>query len=209
MRTLILACISFALIGAESEAEAIKRLAGGKPLPAGNHAITIPDSPKQSISFLSDAEERMVGTVAMSGKATLGEATIDADAGTGTGSITIPAASLSTGVAMRDEHMRSDGWMDTTKFPTIALTDVKLTKVADTVWKVDGTWSMHGVSRPLSTYANIRLVPEIPHFGKDVVRISASFPLDLKEYGLTNPGIGTATVAQVWTVDLSLLALKK
>ncbi|MCE9558716.1 MAG: YceI family protein, partial [Armatimonadetes bacterium] len=37
--------------------------------------------------------------------------------GTGSGTMTIDLSSIDTGIALRNEHMRSSGWLDTEKFP--------------------------------------------------------------------------------------------
>ena len=86
--------------------------------------------------------------------AALGEVTLDAQ-GAGKGSFSVTVADLKSGSTGRDEHIRSGGWLDAEKFPDIKLDVTKLERSKPTVFKMEGTWTMHGVSKPISTWANM------------------------------------------------------
>ena len=45
------------------------------------------------------------------------------------------------------------------------------------------------------------------YMGENLARIRAKFDLNLKEYGLTNPGIGSPAVAETWQVSVTLLGV--
>src|SRR5258706_7210802 len=67
-----------------------------------------------NITFESEADiENIVGTT---NKAT-GEIKADLEKGTGSVSITVTVASMKTGIDMRDEHLRSEMWLNAAKFP--------------------------------------------------------------------------------------------
>ena len=105
---------------------------------------------KQSITFVSEADEVIQGVVAFKGEGALGEAKLNTEAGTGTGSIELAVADLNTGNTDRDKHLVSEGWMNAEKFPNISFTDVTFKKVAPTVYELSGTWTMHGVSKEIT-----------------------------------------------------------
>jgi polyisoprenoid-binding protein YceI len=70
----------------------------------------------------------------------------------------IDAASINTGVAARDNHLRSADFFDVAKYPTITFQSRKVEKAADGRLKVTGDLTMHGVTKevvldvePLST----------------------------------------------------------
>lgn len=208
LRMILLAALTIASTAALSAAD-VASLAGGSPLPAGTHTFTFPNNPKQSISFISDADERIVGTVSFDGSWDLGSLTIDADKGTGSGKAMVPLSHMKTGNTTRDEHMLSDGWLGAKANPSITFTDVKLERVDDTVYKVTGTWTVNGKGVVLSSHANVRFIKKFPRLGENIVRLRTSFDLPLKDFGLTNPSIGSPAVAAVWTAEVTLLGVKQ
>ena len=94
----------------------------------------------------------------------------------------MPIASLLTGHASRDKKMKNHNWLEVEKQKDLILTCKAMTRVKPTVWKVDGTWSMKGVTQPVSFYANVRWIGEMQRVGSKVVRVKASFPLRLKDF---------------------------
>ncbi|TVR44434.1 MAG: YceI family protein [Planctomycetota bacterium] len=185
--------------------EAVAALEGGTPLPAGEHHFTFPSIAKQSISFISEADERIAGVVAFSGEAALGHATFDVNGGSGSASLSLAVADMRTGDATRDEHMWSSGWLDAENHPTITFSDVSLRQRSPTVWEVTGTWTIKGVSREKTSLANIRFIPTFPRFGENIVRVRTSFDIPIKEFGITNAAVGTPAVAEVWQIEVTLL----
>ena len=183
-------------------------LEGGDPMPAGAAKIAFPWIAKQSITATSEAFERMVAQADFSDDthAALGQLTIDAKGG-GTGAFTVKVTDLKTGSTSRDEHLRSGGWLDAEKFPEIKLEITKLERAKPTVFKMEGTWTMHGVSKPISAWANVRYIPELMHLGKDVVRVKAAFDVSLKAHGMTNSDIGSPAVSDTWRVEVVVLGL--
>ena len=60
------------------------------------------------------------------------------------------AASIDTGTAKRDEHLRSADFFDATKFPEISFVSTKVEKGADAgTLKVTGNLTMKGVTKPV------------------------------------------------------------
>jgi polyisoprenoid-binding protein YceI len=195
------------LVAALFAADDLDELKKGSPLPAGQHHFVFPSMAKQSIAFHSEADEEIFGTVAFPDGDTLGTLQLDADTGLGSGSATIQAAWMRTGNDTRDEHMLSAGWLDAASHPTISFSEVKLKRVEGTLYEISGIWTIHGVSQELSSHANVRLVPLMRGIGENLVKVKATFDIDLKAFGLTSPGIGSPAVAQVWQITVSLLGV--
>jgi polyisoprenoid-binding protein YceI len=63
--------------------------------------------------------------------------------------VEIPVASLSTGVAKLDEHMKSPDFFDAAKFPTATFKSTKVTAAGDKKLTVAGDLTIHGVTKPV------------------------------------------------------------
>lgn len=211
---LLLALAPFALAEEASKPSAVPPapagLEGGDPIPAGAATIEFPWIGKQSITATSDAFERMVAQVDFSddAHAALGAIKLDGKGG-GSGAFAVKVADLKTGNASRDEHLRSATWLEAEKFPDIKLEVTSLKQASPTVWHMEGTWTMHGVTKPISAHANVRYLKEMYRLGNDVVRVKASFDVSLTAHGVNAPGIGSPAVSDTWRVDVVLLGLMK
>jgi polyisoprenoid-binding protein YceI len=64
--------------------------------------------------------------------------------------LTIDAASVNTGHAKRDEHLRAADFFDVAKYPTITFVSKKVTKDGPDRLKVTGDLTMHGVTREVT-----------------------------------------------------------
>ncbi len=65
-------------------------------------------------------------------------------------SFTIQAASIDTGNADRDKHLRSADFFDVEKFPTITFVSSKIVPKGNNRFEVTGTLTMHGVAREIT-----------------------------------------------------------
>lgn len=61
----------------------------------------------------------------------------------------IDAASVNTGQAKRDEHLRSPDFFDTQKYPTITFKSTGVKDASDKNAKLEGLLTMHGVTKPV------------------------------------------------------------
>lgn len=190
------------------DAKVIDALEGGKPLPNGKQSISFPWIGKQSIMCIGDSVERQIAFVDFSDGSPGKVGTVEvAGAKTATGSFTVPIATLLTGHEGRDKKLKNHNWLEVEKQKDLILTCKSMTRVRPTVWKVDGTWSMKGVTRPVSFYANVRYIGEMARVGSKVVRVKARFPIALKDFEIVNPAVGTPAVAATWDVDVVLLGV--
>jgi polyisoprenoid-binding protein YceI len=186
-------------------------LEGGTPLPDGAWNITFPWMVKQSVSFVSDAPvERMIGAVNFSDPGTkpLGTVSLDGKGG-GTGSFTVTLADVSTLSSERDEHLRSEMWLDAKKFPEVSYTITKIEKLKPTVVRVTGLWKMHGVEKEISALANVRFIEKMDHFEAPagIARLKTRLSVSLKAFGVDNPYVGSPAVADAWDVEMVLIGV--
>lgn len=205
---LLAACGGDVQAGPEDDAKTIAALEGGKPLPEGEHTIGFPWIGKQSIMCIGDSVERQIAFVDFTDgtPGQVGQVTVDAE-GVASGTFTVPIATLLTGHASRDKKLKNHNWLEVEKQKDLVLTCKRMTRVRPTVWKVEGTWSMKGVTNPVTFFANVRWIGEMDRVGSKVVRVKATFPLALKDYEIVNPAVGTPAVAATWDVDVVLLGV--
>jgi polyisoprenoid-binding protein YceI len=83
-----------------------------------------------------------------------GMITIDRAAKTGKAEITIDMASINTGVAPFDKHLKSGDFFNTEKFPTAKFVGDKFTFDGDKVTEVAGTLTMLGKTNPVTLKAS-------------------------------------------------------
>ena len=96
---------------------------------------------------------------------------------------TIDVASVDTGVAQRDGHLRSPDFFDTAKFPTATFKSTKVSKTGDG-YDVVGDLSLHGVTKPVTLHMESPSKEQIgmdkmPHRG-----FTATTTLHRQDFGL-------------------------
>lgn len=140
-----------------------------------------------------------------------GSLKFDPKAKTASGKMTVDIASIDTGIPMRNEHMRSEMWMNATKFPnaTFETTSVKHKK-GDT-YTVKGKLTLHGVTKEITTEADIKYIPESDAtrkamFKGDLARVTCNFKVNLKDYGIMIPDMAGGKVAPTMDMRLDVFA---
>lgn len=113
-----------------------------------------------------------------------GEGRVHPD-GTMTGSVTLDAASLSTGNSRRDHRVRSVEFLDTDTHPTMIFKVASATLVGTRELQVEGEFTAHGVTRPLTVHARLGLS------GTHAV-VKAEFELDRRRWGFASSARGSA-----------------
>ena len=71
-------------------------------------------------------------------------------------SLTIEAASLDTGIGMRDNHLRSADFFDIERFPTIAFQSVRV-EASGRRATVMGRLTLHGVTREIAVPVDVQI----------------------------------------------------
>jgi polyisoprenoid-binding protein YceI len=171
----------------------------------------VDESGGSSIQFVSDAPlEKFTGkSTALSG-----EIKVDpSKASQGKADLKLDAASIKTNLALRDEHLRGENWLDAKKYPHAKLTITKISgaeklKPNDiTEVTVAGKFTLHGVTKDISTKAKVRYTPASG--GKDSLRVQASFTVHLEDYKISIPSIVSLKVSPDIVVNVDLKAVAR
>ncbi len=123
----------------------------------------------------------------------------------------IDAASIDTGVEMRDNHLRSADFMDVEKFPKISYRSTGLEVTGDDTFRLHGDLTIRGITRPVVLdveYAGTITDPQ----GANRVGFSAKGEIDREEFGMTwNMAIesGGVLVGKRLKVELEVEAVQK
>lgn len=120
-------------------------------------------------------------------------------------SVNIETASINTGVAKRDDHLKSGDFLDVAKYPTMTFVSKKVSKTGKDKLKLTGYLTLHGVTR--------EVVLDVDGFGpvsKDPwgnLRrgASATTKINRKDFGLVwNAALETGGVAVADDVAINL-----
>jgi polyisoprenoid-binding protein YceI len=124
-----------------------------------------------------------------------GKVVYDKDAKTGAIDVTVNVSSVDFGNAKLDEHAKSAELFDVAKFPTATYVG-KFTKWnGDKPTEAEGTFTLHGVSKPLTLKIDSFRCIQNPMTKKEVCGADASATFDRSDYGLT---FGQAYGFQMW-----------
>jgi len=123
---------------------------------------------------------------------TSGKVTLDRKAKSGSVEIEIQAASISTGHAKRDDHLRGPDFFTTEEFPTISYKSTKFNFKGDTPASVEGNLTMLGVSKPVTLTIDAFNCGVHPMNKKDVCGAAASAMIKRSDFGIKYgiPNIG-------------------
>jgi polyisoprenoid-binding protein YceI len=99
--------------------------------------------------------------------------------------VTIPLASMSTGVPDLNDDFRSSDFFDLAKFPTATFKSSKVEKGAapDTL-KVTGDLSLHGITKPVALNVTINKIGTNPRNKVPTVGFEAMATLKRSDFGL-------------------------
>jgi polyisoprenoid-binding protein YceI len=97
--------------------------------------------------------------------------------------LTIETASISTGDANRDGHLRSADFFEPEKYPTITFASTKVEPLGGEQYRVTGDLTLHGVTRPISFDVTREGVTKTMK-GEALQAFSATLTLSRKDFGL-------------------------
>jgi polyisoprenoid-binding protein YceI len=99
--------------------------------------------------------------------------------------VTIPLASLNTGVPALDEHLRSGDFFETARFSTATFQSTMVERGASANQiKVTGDLSLHGVSKPVTLDVTIVKIGVNPRSHLPTIGFDASTTLMRSDFGL-------------------------
>ena len=169
-----------------SETEAL--LADGKL--AGAWTL---DGAKSSVGLRTKSVWGLVKVNGVFGQVT-GAAVISA-AGEATGTITVAAASIDTGVKKRDDHLRSADFFDAAKYPDISASVTAVTLAGDGENATfSGTLTVRDQTRPVTISGKVS-APDA-----DEIRLDAELPVNRADYGLSFNKLNMMSLHNIITI---------
>ena len=97
----------------------------------------------------------------------------------------VKTASIHTNQSMRDDHLRTNDFLDAENFPTLSLKSTGIKKISDSEWTLTGDLTIRGVTK--SVDFDLEFLGEGPSMqeGKTVVAFSASADIDRRDFGVS------------------------
>src|SRR5919106_3555064 len=123
------------------------------------------------------------------------------DPATATVEVTIQTASIDSGIADRDEDLRSAEFFDAAKYPEITFKSKHVRQVSGDNYAVDGTFTMRGVSKDITIPFKLLAL-------RDVIGAEAHIKLNRRDYGVSwtrKMDDGSMFVGDEIEVDLYIL----
>jgi polyisoprenoid-binding protein YceI len=119
--------------------------------------------------------------------------------------ISIDAATISTGEAQRDAHLKSADFFDAEKFPTLHFKSNRVAKNKDGALTVAGDLTIHGVTRNVMLQVEGPSEPMTDPWGSTRVGLSATTRISRKDFGLTwNTALETGGIMVGDEVNITL-----
>ena len=125
-----------------------------------------------------------------------GTVTLDRAAKTGTVEVTVDPASVQTGNAKLDEHLKTPDFFDVQKYPTVTYKGTQIKFDGDKPVEVIGTLTMHGVTKPVNLKIDSFKCMQHPVLKREVCGVEASTEFNRADFGMdwgTKYGFGMQT----------------
>jgi len=130
------------------------------------------------------ARHLMVSKVRGSFTSAKGSITIAEDPLQSTVDIEIDAASIDTGVADRDGHLRSADFLNVEQHPVLTFKSTKIESFKDNEFKLLGDLTIRGVSKQVELEVEFEGYAKSP-WGQEVIGFSATTEIDREEWDIT------------------------
>jgi polyisoprenoid-binding protein YceI len=98
--------------------------------------------------------------------------------------LSIDASSIFTGVPKRDDHLKSQDFFDTGKYPDITFTSIRVHSVDGSKATVAGNLTMHGITRPVDVLVEFSGPIKDPFGDGFSMGFTASAVLNREEFGI-------------------------
>jgi len=116
---------------------------------------------------------------------TSGRVVFDKDSKSGSIEVTVNMNSVDFGLAKLDEHAKSPEIFDASKFPTATYSGTFTQWSGSTPTEVQGTLTLHGVSKPLTLKINSFMCKPNPTTKKEICGADASAQFNRSDFGIT------------------------
>ena len=96
----------------------------------------------------------------------------------------IPVATLKTGDAQRDGHLKSADFFDAEKFPAITFKSTNIDSKGGADYEVTGDLTLHGVTKSVTFAVEDVSQPSKDPWGNHRIGLSATTKINRKDFGL-------------------------
>jgi polyisoprenoid-binding protein YceI len=186
----------------------LSRLQGGEQHGDRNSEYTI-DTAHSRVGFV--ARHAMVTKVRGAFNQWEGSAHIDgANPANSSARVTIQARSIDTRNSQRDEHLRSNDFLDMSTHPEITFASTSIEQLDDSTFRMIGDLTVRGVTRPVSIdfeYTGSAVDP----YGNRRVGLEGSTVINRKDFGVTwNAALegGGVLVSEKITLEIEVSAIR-
>jgi polyisoprenoid-binding protein YceI len=131
--------------------------------------------------------------------ATKGSAIIDAAAKTGSVDVTIDVASVDSGVAKLDEHLKSKDFFDADKYPTITFKSANFKYKGERLVAIAGDLTVHGVTKPVTLKVTRFICKDHPMKKVPACGADATATIKRSDFGVANyvPAVSDAITVRI------------
>lgn len=98
--------------------------------------------------------------------------------------VSIKAATIDTGTADRDAHLRSDDFFAVDTYPALTFSSTRVTKKSDELFEVTGTLTIRGVAKEVTLPVAFLGAARDP-WGNDRLGFETEIAINRKDFGLT------------------------
>lgn len=123
----------------------------------------------------------------------------------------IPAASIDTGVADRDTHLRSADFLDVDTYPALTFRSTGLTHTGDNEFTLRGELTIRDVTREVELALEFEGAARSP-WGQEVIGFTATTEIDREDFGITwNQALetGGVLVGKKVSIEISAEAVRQ
>jgi polyisoprenoid-binding protein YceI len=112
------------------------------------------------------------------------EGTLDLDEGRAHG--IVKAASVDTGIATRDEHLRSPDFLEVAEYPELRFESAEIRPIGEDRFEIEGELTIRGVTKPIVLGAELQGIETDPG-GAEWIALEVTAELDRSDWGMANP----------------------
>lgn len=121
-------------------------------------------------------------------------------------------ASIATGVDMRDDHLRTNDFLDAPNHPALTLTGTGLEMRTDTEWELTADLTIRGVTKSVVFDVEYHGAGPGLQPGVEVIGLSATAEIDRRDFGVSFNGVlegGNIVVGNKVKLELEVEAARK
>lgn len=96
----------------------------------------------------------------------------------------IDIATLTTGDAQRDAHLKSADFFEVEKYPQMTFKSTKVERKSEGEYRVTGDLTLHGVTKPVTFAVEGPSAPNKDPWGNTRIGLSATTKINRKDFGL-------------------------